>query len=213
MNTKRIIFWACFLVLLGLIVWGLVAAMGKPQAGSLPKVGDPAPVTAADHIRGPSDAPVTFIEYSDFQCPACEAYYPVIEHILASSTVPIRFVYRHFPLPQHANAALSARASEAAGLQGKFWEMYALLFANHTEWTELADPHAVFAGYAERIGLNAARFKTDIDGPVAKAAVQASLDEATRMGLGWTPTFFLNGTLIQPQSYDQLAADIQAAAR
>ena len=212
MNTKRIAIWTVFVIVLALIVWGVIASMNKSASG--PKVGTPEPIVSTDHIKGPADAPVTLLEYSDFQCPACEAYYSVVEHVLASSTVPIRFVYRHFPLPQHSNARPSAQAAEAAGLQGKFWEMYSLLFANHTEWTELTDPSSVFAGYAQRIGLNLSKFKADVDSTVVKGIVEGSFVASQKLGLNQTPTFFLNGKMIQnPQSYEQFKADIEAAAR
>ncbi len=215
MNTKRVIFWLGFVVVLALIVWGLIAAMDKGSAGPKgTKLGTPAPVTFADHVRGPESAPVTLIEYSDFQCPACQNYYPVVERLLASSTVPIRMVYRHFPLPQHANAVISAQASEAAALQGKFWEMYSFIFANHAEWTGLNDPREVFAGYAQRIGLNVTRFKADMDGAVAKDMVQKQLAESRSVGINQTPTFFLNGKMIEnPQGYEPFKAVIEAAAK
>jgi protein-disulfide isomerase len=214
MNTKRIAFWVVFVVILGLIVWGMVAAMNKSASRGPGEVGTPAPITAADHVRGPADAPVTLIEYSDFQCPACEAYYPLIERVYASSTVPIRMVYRHFPLPQHRNAIPSARAAEAAALQGRFWEMYSLLFANHTQWTELSDPTTIFESYAERIGLNVPKFKTDLDSKAVTDAVDAASAEANRIGLFQTPTFFVNGKMIQnPQGYDAFKTAIESAAR
>ncbi|MCX6716221.1 MAG: thioredoxin domain-containing protein [Candidatus Taylorbacteria bacterium] len=216
MNTKRIIFWVGFVIVLALIVWGLIAAINKEKGASPngPKVGIPAPITSIDHVRGPENASVTFIEYSDFQCPACQIYHPIVENIFASSTVPIRMVYRHYPLPQHSNALISAQASEAASLQGKFWEMYHLLFINHTEWTELGDPRDVFAGYAQRIGLNVTKFKADMDGTVAKDAVQKQLAEGQVLGIYQTPTFFLNGKMIEnPQSYEQFKTAIEAAAK
>lgn len=211
MNTKRVIFWIIFVVVLALIVWGLIAAMNKESTG--PKLEAPAPISAADHVRGPENAPVALIEYSDFQCPACQAYYPLIERVLASSTVPIRMVYRHFPLPQHKNATIAAQASEAAAMQGKFWEMYGMLFISPAEWTELADPRDVFAGYAQRIGINVTKFKADMDGAVAKEIVQRQLAEGQSIGINQTPTFFLNGKMVEnPQGYDQFEKAIQSAA-
>lgn len=208
-------FWAGFIIVLGLIVWGMNAAMEKQNNRGLEStVGTPSPVSSTDHVYGPVDAKVTIIEYSDFQCPACEAYYPVVEHVLASSTVPVRLVYRHFPLPQHANANIASRASEAAGLQGKFWEMYKLLFSRHVEWTELKDPTAVFSGYAKEIGLNVEKFKTDMESDVVKAAVTAYASEAIKVGIDRTPTFFLNGKIINnPEGYEPFIKAIEAAAR
>lgn len=229
MNTKRILSWLAFIIVLGLIIWGVIASMNKGP--SLPKVGTPAPISAADHARqyGPAAgssasaaqatssvgaAPVQLIEYSDFQCPACEAYYPVVSQVLASSTVPVTFAYRHFPLSQHANAKPSAYASEAAAMQGKFWQMYDLLFQNHAQWTELPDPTPVFEGYAQRIGLNVAKFKADSASNTVHALVDASLTDANKLGLFQTPTFFVNGKMIQnPQSYAEFNSVLQKAAR
>jgi len=211
MNIKRIIFWIGFVLVLGLIIWGLIASINKENKG--PKLGKPAPISATDHVRGPEDARVTLIEYSDFQCPACQAYHPLIEKIFASSTIPFRMVYRHYPLPQHPNAFISAQASEAAALQGKFWEMQNLIFTYHTEWTELKDPRDVFVGYAQRIGLNVISFKNDMNGTFTKDAVSKQLAEGQSIGVNSTPTFFLNGNKIEnPQSYEQFETAIKAAA-
>lgn len=214
MNTKRIFFWLCFIVVLGLIVWGLIAAMDKQSAG--PLVGDPAPVTSADHTKnfGTSTPVVTMIEYADFQCPACGAYYPLIKHVLASSTVPIQVVYRHFPLPQHPNAPLAAQASEAASMQGHFWEMYDILFENQASWQDVPDPHEIFVSYAQRLGLNTEKFRTDIDSETVKNIVAKNKQEGVDIGINQTPTFFLNGKAIDnPQSYEQFQTAIEQAAR
>ena len=101
MNIKRIIFWACFIIILGLIIWGLAVAMGKSATnGTL--TSSPAPVTSADHILGSPNAPVTMIEYGDFECPACGAYYPLVKRLTDEASTTVRLVFRHFPLPQHA---------------------------------------------------------------------------------------------------------------
>ena len=216
MNIKRISFWALFVAVLGLIVWGVALSLSRQQSG--PKVGTPAPVSAADHVEhiagSSTTTPVELIEYSDFQCPACEAYYPLVQQVLASTTVPVTFVYRHFPLPQHPNARIAAQASEAAAAQGKFWQMYDMLFQNHAEWTDLADPTPIFDGYAQRLGLDVATFKADMTSSSTAARIATDFDEAGKLGLFQTPTFFVNGTMIQnPQSYAEFEADLQAAAR
>lgn len=211
MNIKRIVFWLCFAGILGLIVWGLIVAMNRPVGGL--KLAAPAAVSEVDHAKGPIDAPVTLVEYSDYQCPACELYYPVVEKLLASSTVPIRFVYRHFPLTQHKNAIPAAMAAEAAGVQGKYWEMHDLLFSRHTEWTELSDPTSIFKGYADKIGLDAGQFATDISSSTLRAHIEASQDEGIHIGVNATPTFFVNGKAItNPQSYEAFASLIQEKA-
>ena len=162
MNTKRIIFWACFIVILALIVWGLIAAMNKTP-GTGVKSGVPAPVTTADYVRGNFDAPVTVIEYEDFQCPACGEYFPIVERMFNESSSTVRLVFRHFPLSQHPNAIPAAEASEAASIQGKFWQMYSLLYANQTDWSEKShvDAETIFDGYATTLGLDLTKFRAD----------------------------------------------------
>jgi len=213
MNTKRLLFWVGFIVVLALIIWGLIAAMNKSAGSATGNYGTAPAVTSTDHVRGSADAPVTIIEYSDFQCPACEEYEPVLEKLEMAASTTFKFVYRHYPLPQHPNALPAAYASEAASLQGKFWEMHDLLFANHADWTELSDATPVFVGYATQIGLDVNKFKTDMASDAVKARVQTDADQAQTLGLNYTPTFFLNGKVISnPQGYDQFLSIIQAAA-
>ncbi|MCL5782217.1 MAG: DsbA family protein [Patescibacteria group bacterium] len=209
---KRILFWLGFIVVLGFIIWGLIVALQKPVNGT--SAGAPSPISTIDHVKGPENAPVTIIEFSDFQCPACEAYYSLVSKIVNDYPDTVRLVYRHFPLPQHPNAIPAAMASEAASAQGKFWEMYDLLFSNHADWTELADPTDVFIGYAGKIGLNVEQFKQDISSSTLKARVQANADEAVKIGVNYTPSFFVNGKIINnPQSYEEFKAIIEKAAK
>ncbi|MFA6295218.1 MAG: thioredoxin domain-containing protein [Candidatus Paceibacterota bacterium] len=216
MNIKRITFWAGFIIVIGLIIWGLIVAMNKPTGPLVPR-GTPAPITAEDHITSilPSSdvTPVTLIEYSDFQCPACGAYHILVEQLLASSTIPIKFVYRHFPLTQHLNAIPAAMASEAAGVQGKFWDMYHLIFEDTSEWTELSDPTSVFIGYATKIGLDLNKFKTDLTSSTLKTHINNDLKEGVRVGINATPTFFVNGkAIVNPTSYEAFKTLIETAS-
>lgn len=211
MNTKRIIFWACFIIILGLIFWGLVVAMNKPSAGTGPT--SAGAVTAQDHVLGPKNASVTMIEYGDFQCPACGAYFPLVKRLTQEASTTLRLVFRHFPLAQHANAPITAQASEAAALQGKFWEMYDMIYENQAEWSNLPDAHATLIGYAQKLGLDMVKFKADLDSSAVKDAVAADADEGHKIGINATPTFFINGKVIaNPQSYEAFKALIEAAA-
>ena len=212
MNTKRLTFWITFFAILALIVWGMIVAMNKPVKGT--SLGSPAPVTSTDHVVGPANAPVTIIEYSDFQCPACEQYYGVVSRLMLESSTTVRLVYRQFPLAQHPNAIPAAMASEAAGAQGKFWGMYDQLFTNHTDWTELPDPTSVFVGYAKHIGLDEAKFKQDLASSTLRNAILAEEAEGVSLGIDQTPTFFVNGkAIVNPQGYDEFKTIIDAAAR
>lgn len=222
MNIRRTAFWLGFVIVLALIVWGLVVALNKPPKDVTPKLGTPAPVSAADHVSAASDTPVTLIEYSDFQCPACQSYYPLVTRLLSEASTSLRLVYRHFPLNDpgpggrvtHPNALIAAQASEAAGKQGKFWEMYKLLFENHAEWTELKDPRAVFVRYASTLGLNLTPFEADLDSAAIKDFVMAQKKEGVAIGVNSTPTFFVNGKgITNPRTYDEFKSIIETAAR
>ena len=215
MNTKRILFWLCFIIILVLIVWGLIVAMNKSLPDNIyqPRLGNPPPLNASDHIRGSESAPITIIEYSDFQCPACEAYYPLVEKLMSESTSTIRFVYRHFPLIKHQNANTSATASEAAGKQGKFWEMYRLLFDNQKIWENSPDARAIFEDYAKQLGLNIDQFKKDYDSADIVNKIKIDLDGGISIGVNGTPTFFINGKGINnPRSYDEFKTIVKKIA-
>jgi len=153
------------------------------------------------HITGKQDAAITLVEYSDFQCPACGAYYPVVEQIVEKYKNEISFEYRHYPLTSiHRNAFAAARASEAAGKQGKFWEMYRLLFTRQSSWSESGNAQTIFEGYAKQLGLDVNRYKTDFASSETNDAINASIQEFNKRGLPQsTPTLLLNGKKIQPR--------------
>ena len=214
MNTKRIFTWLGFIIIIALIIIGLVAASKKhPATTSEVAIPLPSPVTSADWTRGNPNAPVTIVEYGDFECPACQAYYPVVEQVFAAASSTIRMAFREFPLPQHADAIPAALAAEAAGDQGKFWDMYNLLYANGNDWDNLSDPTSVFDGYAQKIGLNMTQFTTDMNSTTTAQKISDSVSVGTAAGIDATPTFFINGYRIQnPESYDEFITAIQNAA-
>ncbi len=216
MNTRKYIFWISFVLVIGLIVWGLVVAMNKPQADPNDlHLGMPAPISALDHIQGTSTAPVTLIEYSDLQCPACRAYHPILEKLVGESSTTMRFVYRHFPLypTPHKNAIDASLAAEAAAVQGKFWEMHGMLFDTQEDWETLSDAKPKFVEYAKTLGLNTTKFAADMSSSTIKDMILAQKNEGIGIGIGGTPTFFLNGKGIKnPQSYEEFKKLIDAAA-
>lgn len=166
---------------------------------SLPALDVP-PVTDADWVRGPADAPVTLIEYSDFQCPYCAmTRFRVLAPLEAAYPKSLRIVYRHFPLTSiHDKAQIAAEAAEAAGAQGKFWEMHDLLFGRQREWASFpADQMPdVLASYAQELGLDVERFRRDLEAHTYQAKVMAQYQEAVSLGLPGTPSFILNGRLV-----------------
>ena len=214
MNTKRILTWAGFIIIIGLIIVGLIAASKKhPATTSEVAIPLPTPVTSADWSRGNPNALVTMVEYADFECPACQAYFPVVEQVFDSSSSTVRMVFREFPLPQHADAIPAAKAAEAAGDQGKFWDMYSLIYPNHADWETLSDPTNIFLGYAQKLGLNISQFTADMNSTTTAQKITDSVTTGTAAGIDATPTFFVNGHRIQnPESYDEFITAIQTAA-
>jgi protein-disulfide isomerase len=214
MNIKRILFWVCFVAILGLIIWGLIVAMNK-EPGTVSASGTPMPITAADHVRGPEDAPVTFIEYADYQCPACASFNPVVERLITNSSTTLRFVTRHFPLAQHRNAVGAAQAAEAAGKQGKYWDMAGLLYDNQTAWENLGTTEAtkLFRGYAERLTLKLDQFDIDVASAEIKAKIDGDRADGLKIGVNSTPSFFINGkSIINPAGYEAFKKLVDEAA-
>jgi protein-disulfide isomerase len=167
---------------------------GNTAAPPPPPRRAPLPGASPAHAVGPETAPVVLEEFGDFQCPPCGRMHPVIEQLKKDYGGRLRFVFRHYPLQQiHKNAFTAARAAEAAGMQGKFWEMHDLIFDNQTQWAESPEPRPIFADYAKRLGLNVEKFRADSESPAAAERVMADYQRGTSMGVGGTPTFFVNG--------------------
>lgn len=163
------------------------------------------------HIKGPKDAKVTLIEFGDFQCPACGMAHPVVSQLLKDYDGKIRFVFRQFPLPMHANGKTSAQAAEAAGEQGKFFEMYDALYENQKEWGEDKNPMQFFEKYAKNIGLDVEKFKKDVEAKKYEEFIQKEIADGNALGVSATPTFFLNNEkIIGGIGYDELKAKIEA---
>lgn len=163
-----------------------------------------------DPAKGPATAPVTIVEFTDFECPACAAMHPVIEEVLKSYGDKVRFVVRDFPLNRHFNARKAAEAANAAHAQGKFFEYIALLFKN-----QKALDVASLKKYASEIGLDRARFDAALDRGTYAAEVKKDLEDGEMYGVGVTPTIFVNGVQLRTLSAEGLkeAIDKAAAAR
>ena len=187
----------------------------SPSTAPIPTTDAAKPTPAAIHFRGGANAPVTLEEFGDFQCKPCAELFPKLAKVEEHYGEQLRVVFRHFPLHKHEHAVLAARAAEAAGLQGRFWEMHDLLFENSLRWTKGIDtvgPDAppsrrlespilameievrdVFTSYAERLKLDVERFKTDLDSDEVKAKVASDYAHGNTLGLDRTPTLYLNG--------------------
>jgi protein-disulfide isomerase len=145
------------------------------------------------------------VEYSDFQCPACGMYYPLVKQLKGEFGDKLQVVYKHFPLQKiHKNANLAARASEAGLNQNKFWEMHNILFEKQKEWSDSSQALSLFMAYALELGLDNEKFADDIDRSATYDKINAEYQEGVRLGVAGTPTFFLNGKKItNPRSYDE----------
>jgi protein-disulfide isomerase len=168
------------------------------------------PVSARDHIRGNSDAPLTLLEYGDYECPYCGAAHPIVQEVCTRLGEDLRFVFRHFPLTQiHPHAEHAAEAAEAAGEQdqGTFWEMHDTL---HEHQDALDDSHLV--AYAADRGLDVARVEWDLAAHTYAGRVREDFLSGVRSGVNGTPTFFINGRR-HDDAYDlaTLLAALEAA--
>jgi protein-disulfide isomerase len=147
------------------------------------------PVGKDDHVSGSADAAVTLVEYGDYQCPACGAAYPMVKAIQARLGAKLRFVFRNMPLNEvHPNAELAAEAAEAAGAQGKFWQMHDALYENQDQLgTEL------LTKLTKRLQLDSARFEQDLESRRFQEHVKRDFLGGVRSGVNGTPTFFIDG--------------------
>jgi Na+:H+ antiporter, NhaA family len=188
------------------LAWDRGAVCAPPGVQAAPDFvpEPPPPVTSGDHVLGPADAPVTLIEYGDFECPYCGRARGAIEEVRERQGDRLRFVFRHFPLREvHPHAVSAAVVSEAAADEGRFWEMHDLLFDN-----QLALTDADLTGYAERLDARAWR-----DIVRHRARVNSDREAGERSGVSGTPTFFINGTLYEgAYDADTLNAALDAAA-
>ncbi|MBG0786019.1 MAG: peptidylprolyl isomerase [Anaerolineaceae bacterium] len=157
-------------------------------------------VSEDDWVKGNADAPVTIIEYADFQCPACSAYSSYLLAYQALYPDTFRLVYRHMPLPSiHHLAYISSMAAEAAGAQGKFWEMYELLFSQQSVWSGYASEEEFTVwvlGQAETLGLDLDQFEADMTDADARASLETQTDEQLALGIHYTPFIIINGTIM-----------------
>ncbi|MFG1625518.1 DsbA family protein [Kribbella sp. NPDC049227] len=200
----------------------VIAVILAVSAGS----GDPAPASgpgaaAADerlvrpdsHRLGTaSDNKVTFVEFLDFECESCRAAFPAVEQLRKDYAGKVTFVVRYFPIPSHFNAERAARAVEAAAQQGKFEAMYQKMYETQTEWGEQRVPaDERFRGFAKDLGLDLAAWDNAYNDPATLERVKKDVADGEALGVSGTPTFFLNGEKLQPESAQDLIASIDAA--
>jgi len=180
-----------------------------PENQSVPAKGD----QQSAHIRGNPDAPVTLEEFGDFQCPPCGQFAGFVEELLKEYDPRLRVVFRNFPLPSHEHAREAALAAEAAGFQGKFWEMHDALYREQETWSKAPNVRELFESYAGTIGLDLDQFKKDMDGDKARERVDSDHALADSLGIKMTPTLFINNRPVDPKDKNPegVRAEIKAA--
>jgi protein-disulfide isomerase len=203
METKKTTLWFIVgfvvLVLAGVIVAYVVSGGANSTSSTTtpPFVATTvSAITSADWTEGNPSAKVTLIEYGDFECPACGEYEPIMQQLVKTYGNQIFFSFRNFPLYNiHPDAGISAQVAEAAGAQGKYWQMHDLLYADQATWSS-DDPSKVmndyFNGYASSLGLNITRFDADIVSATVSSKISADVASGNAAQIDHTPTFFIN---------------------
>jgi protein-disulfide isomerase len=150
--------------------------------------------TGGGHFRGPENAKVTLVEFGDYQCPSCKAYHPVVLEALSRYPQQVRLEFHHYPLVSiHANSMAASLAVEAAGEQGKYWEMHDLLFEHQDEWSKSPNPETDFVALAQRLGLNQNAFMQAMRSPQLQDRVLQDVVRAREANVEAVPTFFIDG--------------------
>ncbi len=167
------------------------------------------------HVRGNANAQVTLEEFGDFQCPPCGSISGFLDELVKEYDPHLRIVFRNLPLEMHQHAREAALAAEAAGLQGRFWEMHDVLYREQATWSKADNPRELFDSYAGMIGLDVDQFKKDMDGEKARARVDSDQERANSLGVQMTPTVFINDHQMSPndKTPEGLRAAIDAALK
>lgn len=166
------------------------------------------------HLISVKNAKVTVVEFGDFQCPACAVAYSVVKQIEKEYKDKVNFAFREYPLMSHKNGYVSSLAAEAAGGQGKFWEMYDKLYTNQKEWSDEKDPLNIFVSYAKEIGIDVDKFTQDVIDKKYDKKIQEDLRDGNTLGIRATPTFFINGKMYSGVlQYDDFKSKIENELR
>lgn len=203
-------------LLIGLVLLFAVGFYAATQLTQKPKVQTDEAVrvpmekllTDYSPVLGPADAKVTIVEFLDPECEACAAFYPKVKGLIDDNKTNVRLVVRYMLF--HGNSQLAAIATEAAGKQGKYWEMQGQLFYRASEWTHQKEPQqAAFEKFAKDINLNIEKFRTDMKDPKILANILNDFAVGPTIGVRGTPTLFVNGEMLSEMSYDGLKSLIQ----
>lgn len=197
----KIVFAVAVVLMVGSIVYAQYASRAANEGVSL-----------SEHIRGNAEAGLVLTEYADFQCPACGQFYPVIKSLEEQYGDKLAIEFKHFPLTAlHPYAMPAAKAAEAAGIQGKFFEMHDKLFENQSAWSQSGTPQVFFNQYAQEIGLDVDLFKRHMRASLIEEKIKKEAQEAIAQGHTGTPSFMLNGEKFTFETFDEFISKIEAA--
>jgi protein-disulfide isomerase len=216
-NLPKIILALLFLGVIGFVIFAMISPEKSDNsattANNRPKVSADTAKLSDGNYLGPKDSKVTVVEFGDYQCPACAKYHPVLKNeILPQYDGKIKFVFLNYPLPIHKNGQAASQAAEAAGLQGKFWQMHDLLYEKQAEWEKEKDPTKKFEEYAKQIGIDINQYQQDYASQKVADIInnQAALGDA--FNIPGTPTFFVNGVQVNNKNgSDDLKQAIEKA--
>lgn len=185
------------IILAVIVVIGGFLFLTKPKPKATTPGGESSAVSK--HIEGKGAKNVTLVEYGDFQCPACGAYYPIVKSLVDKYQADIFFQFRNNPLESlHQNARAGSRAAEAASIQGKFWEMHDALYENQKSWEGSSDPLTLFTQYANQVGVkDITKFTADYKSTVVNSVINADLQSGQKYSITGTPTFILDGKKLE----------------
>jgi protein-disulfide isomerase len=200
-------------VLIAALAGGLFLFKARRTPPGLQVASTTKPGAQPPHVRGDPKAPVTLEEFGDFECIPCFILWPALRNLEHDYSDKLAVIFRNNPMPQHPKALDGARAAEAAGLQGKFWEMHDVLYLQRGEWTKAADPRSKFSEFARRMQLDVDRFNRDFQSDEVTKRLREDHDRAAALGLDRTPVVFINGRRAQLQGDVEkgLHDDIEAA--
>ena len=208
----KIIVW----VVLAAVVAATIIAFLVARSSSTAAAPEDAGQVVRENSRVLSKAPdeqAVLVEFLDYECESCRAAYPFIEELRGEYADTVTFVHRYFPLPGHRNSMNAAVAVEAAAQQGAYEPMYQRMYETQTQWGESGeDKSAVFRGFAEDLDLDLAAFDAAVADPATQERIELDVADGQALGVGGTPTFYLDGEILNPDSLEQFRAEVDAAA-
>jgi len=204
MTKEGKILIAIIAVIVAVMIGGFILLNKSNQTGNSGTVDTNLLVRSNSNKIG-NGTKVTFVEFADFQCPACSTVFTVVDKLISNYKDRVTFVYRYFPLTQiHKNSLTADEAAEAAAAQGKFWEMAKKLYANQQQWENSDTPVDFFAIYAQELGLDVSKFKNDITTNKYSDKITQDQNDGEKIGIQGTPTIYINGKTQSNFDYSSL---------